>query len=140
MTILHPQLAKDCLVLGQFSLCKLLLMKDANYPWFILVPDREEITEIFQLNEKEQQQLICESSQLSIAVMKVFNGDKLNIGALGNIVPQLHLHHIVRYKTDLAWPEPVWGKIPRKTYNELELNDMTFKVKSLDLKKFRWAI
>jgi len=96
-------------------------MKDANYPWFILVPDRENITEIYQLNEKDQQQLLIESSMLSRIIDKQFVADKINIAALGNIVAQLHVHHVVRYKTDAAWPAPVWGKLPAKAYSDEDI-------------------
>jgi len=93
-------------------------MRDANYPWFILVPDREGITEIHQLGEADQQQLMRESALLSRALEAVFSPDKLNIAALGNVVPQCHVHHIVRYRTDAAWPAPVWGRVPSKEYTE----------------------
>jgi diadenosine tetraphosphate (Ap4A) HIT family hydrolase len=116
MADLHPQLEKDCLLIGRFTLCRLLLMRDANYPWFILVPDREGITEIFQLNEEDQVQLLRESSQLSTVLVDGFHADKLNIAALGNVVPQLHVHHVVRYRDDPAWPAPVWGRVPAHPY------------------------
>jgi diadenosine tetraphosphate (Ap4A) HIT family hydrolase len=106
---LHPQLQKDGIVMGDFPLSRLLLLNDARYPWFVLVPRRPKITEIYQLSEADQLQLLRESSQLSRFLMEGFNGDKLNIGALGNLVPQLHIHHIVRYRSDEAWPGPVWG-------------------------------
>ena len=96
----------------------MLLMRDANYPWCILVPDRENVTEIHHLNEADQQQLMRESALLSRALEKVFSPDKLNIAALGNIVPQCHIHHVVRYRTDPAWPAPVWGRVPVKEYSE----------------------
>jgi diadenosine tetraphosphate (Ap4A) HIT family hydrolase len=112
MAELHPQLEKDCLLVGRFTLCRLLLMRDANYPWFILVPDREGIREIFQLDETDQVQLLRESSRLSAVLVERFRADKLNIAALGNLVPQLHLHHVVRYRDDPAWPAPVWGRLP----------------------------
>jgi diadenosine tetraphosphate (Ap4A) HIT family hydrolase len=115
---LHPRLAQDTLVVGDFPLCRLLLMNDANYPWFILVPRRAEIREIFELEHRDQQQLLVESSQLSQILSKIFQADKLNIAALGNMVPQLHIHHIVRYQTDLAWPNPVWGFSPVQPYTE----------------------
>ena len=105
-------------------------MKDSNYPWFILVPDREDITEIHQLKETDQQQLITESSVLSRIIDKQFNADKINIAALGNLVPQLHMHHIVRYKNDAAWPAPVWGKLPAKTYTEEETTQVITRLKS----------
>lgn len=114
--LLHPRLAADCHVAGDFPLCRLLLMNDANYPWFILVPRRENLREIYELSETDQRQLLLESSQLSRALMQTFKGDKLNIAALGNVVPQLHLHHIVRFQNDPAWPAPVWGKHPAAPY------------------------
>ncbi len=115
---LHPQLEKDCLLLGQFKLCKLLLMKDANYPWFILVPDRKDITEIYQLDEVDQQQLMRESSAMARLLIEDFSADKVNIAALGNIVPQLHVHHVARYHDDPAWPAPVWGTCAAQAYGE----------------------
>ena len=133
MAHIHPQLANDCLVLGRFPLCHFLLVKDANYPWFILVPDRDDIQEIYQLSERDQNQLLIESSELSSKLMQIFNGDKFNIAALGNQVPQLHLHHIVRYKTDPAWPGPVWGKVPARAYSDLQLDDIILKLKQAEL-------
>ena len=121
MADIHPQLRKDCLILGRFQLSHLLLMNDASYPWFILVPDRADITEIYQLESADQRQLWFESSILSTRIMQVFQGDKLNLAAIGNLVPQLHLHHVVRYRSDRAWPAPVWGKFPPVAYEGLEL-------------------
>ena len=113
---LHPQFEKDTISLGRFKLCRLLLMNDANYPWFILVPERENIREIHELDDTDRRQLGDESAQLARALMAVFKPDKLNIAALGNQVPQLHIHHIVRYTHDAAWPTPVWGKVPPRPY------------------------
>lgn len=124
MADIHPQLLNDCHVLGRFSLSHLLLSNDSNYPWFILVPDREEIREIFQLSEQDQAQLLAESSLLSAHLMSRFKGDKLNVAALGNVVPQLHVHHIVRFRTDLAWPAPIWGKVEARPYSEAELSKL----------------
>lgn len=118
MADLHPQLARDCLYLGRFPLSHLLLMRDANYPWCILVPDRIAVSEIYQLNDADQQQLTRESSLLARALAEGFAADKLNIAALGNVVPQLHIHHIVRYRSDAAWPAPVWGQAPPRPYDE----------------------
>ncbi len=128
MAALHQQLAKDCLLLGHFPLSRLLLMNDSNYPWFILVPDRDDVSEIYQLADADQALLLQESSALSACLMQVFNGDKLNVAALGNIVPQLHVHHIVRYKNDSAWPAPVWGKFPARPYTEEQLAALTQQV------------
>jgi len=122
--ILHKQLEKDCVVLGQLDLCAVLLMPDANYPWLILVPQRENISEIYQLNDADQQLLIRESSKVSMVLTELFDADKINVAALGNMVPQLHIHHVARYKTDAAWPAPVWGAIPPKSYADVELRNM----------------
>lgn len=139
MAGIHAQLKTDCLVLGRFALCHLLLVKDANYPWFILVPDRDSIKEIYQLSGDDQVQLLTESSFLSDLVMQVFNGDKLNVAALGNQVPQLHVHHIVRYQDDPAWPMPVWGRVPARPYSETELNELLSKLKLSELPGFQIA-
>lgn len=118
---LHPQLEQDCEQLGRLTLCRLLLMRDANYPWCILVPEREGVTEIYQLSESDQAQLARESAQLAAIMAKLFSADKMNIAALGNVVPQLHIHHIARHREDPAWPAPVWGKVPARAYDEAEL-------------------
>ena len=128
MASIHSQLLEDCLVLGSFPLCRLLLMKDANYPWFILVPDREDIREIHQLSDEDQIQLIKESSFLSAVIEKEFRADKINIAALGNVTPKLHVHHVVRYKDDMAWPSPVWGKHPAREYTEDLLDTISNKI------------
>ena len=139
MADIHPQLLTDCLQLGRFPLCHLLLMRDANYPWFILVPDRENISEIYQLEEADQQQLWQESSMLAKILMSLFRGDKMNIAALGNVVPQCHVHHVVRYHADAAWPAPVWGCVPARSYSDSELNAVLNKIKQIELHDFTLA-
>jgi|TARA_B110000879_G_C11002528_1_gene443601 diadenosine tetraphosphate (Ap4A) HIT family hydrolase len=120
---LHPQLVKDTIFVGEFELSKLLIHRDATYPWFILVPKKPDITEIYHLLDAERSQLMSESCLLAEAMMKLFLPDKINIAALGNIVPQLHLHHVARYKTDLSWPNSIWGRSPQTEYrgNELQV-------------------
>jgi diadenosine tetraphosphate (Ap4A) HIT family hydrolase len=125
---LHPQLQKDGIALGSFPLCRLLLMNDANYPWFILVPQRDNIREIHELNESDLHLLSHESVTLARALTVVFKPDKLNIAALGNVVPQLHVHHIVRYQNDPAWPTPVWGKHPPLPYTAEQLAEVRAKI------------
>jgi diadenosine tetraphosphate (Ap4A) HIT family hydrolase len=115
---LHSQLAEDCFELGRFSLCRLLLMNESRYPWFILIPQRPELTEIHQLSDNDQHLLVQESSLLARTLEQAFKAEKLNIAAIGNIVPQLHLHHIVRYRHDAAWPAPVWGKFTPLPYTD----------------------
>ena len=117
MNDIHPQLVNDCVLLGRLPLCHLLLCNDSHYPWFILVPARVDIREIYQLDASDRQQLLDESCQLSEFLMANYRGEKLNVAALGNQVPQLHLHHIVRYLSDAAWPGPIWGKHPAKAYS-----------------------
>lgn len=113
---LHPRLAADSVVIGRFDLSLLLLSKDANYPWCILVPQVEDVFEIHHLSEEEQVQLIRESSRLSEVMTSLFDAHKMNVAALGNVVRQLHVHHIARFENDPAWPQPVWGKLPAKDY------------------------
>lgn len=124
MIKLHPQLEKDCFVLGEFSLCSLLLLNDTNYPWFILLPNREYIKEIHQLSFADQQQLLAESMYLSQCLEQVFRPDKLNIAALGNVVPQLHIHHIARFNEDACWPAPVWGATAAIAYDKEQLDSI----------------
>jgi len=124
MIKLHPQLEKDCVVLGEFSLCALLLLNDSNYPWFILLPKRENVKEIHQLSSEDQQQLMAESVFFCRCLEQVFNPDKLNIAALGNVVPQLHIHHIARFIDDASWPTPVWGAVAAIPYNIDQINNI----------------
>jgi len=128
--ILHPQLNQDCFVLGRFDLSLLLLLNDSQYPWFILVPQRENIKEIHHLTELEQQQLMKESSKLSSALESTFKADKINVAALGNMVPQLHIHHIARFTSDPAWPKPVWGALPAIPYTQEQVNAMKQQILS----------
>lgn len=129
MITLDSRLLNDCEVIGKFKLCNVLLMRDANYPWCVLVPDRENKMEIFDLSPEEQQQLTLESNTLLAFLKKEFNADKMNVAALGNVVPQLHIHHIVRYKTDIAWPSPVWGAFPAKPYDTAELKKRVYQLR-----------
>ncbi len=119
--MLHEQLAKDTIALLDWPLCKVLLMNDSQYPWLILVPRRLAIKEIYQLEFIEQQQLLQEINGASQALLNC-QPDKLNVAALGNQVPQLHVHVIARFKTDPAWPRPVWGAMPAKPYSTAQLD------------------
>lgn len=113
---LHTQLAKDTTFVTRLPLCDLLMSNDANYPWFILVPRIAEIEEIYQMDWDKQQQFLNESSLLSELLMQELGGDKLNVAALGNMVPQLHIHHVVRSKADASWPKPIWGQVEPISY------------------------
>lgn len=118
---LSPRLAADCIQLGRLELCRVLLMNDSQYPWLILVPERAGLREVYELAEADRELLWRESCWISERLMTHFRGDKLNLAALGNLVPQLHLHHVVRYRTDPAWPAPVWGQLPAKPYEPTAL-------------------
>lgn len=117
MFALDPRLQQDTLPIGDFPLCRLLLFNDSNYPWFILVPRREDISELFQLDDADQQQLWRETTALAELLKDSFDADKLNVATLGNVVSQLHMHVIVRKRDDGAWPAPVWGKLPATPYS-----------------------
>ncbi|MGZ8904014.1 MAG: HIT domain-containing protein, partial [Methylobacter sp.] len=105
-------------------------MNDSHYPWFILVPERAELVEIYQLNKAERELLIEESSYLAQNLATLYKADKINIAAIGNLVPQLHIHHIVRYQTDKAWPAPVWGKFDAVPYSEEEITGNITRLKN----------
>ena len=107
---LDSRLQRDTILVVSWPLCEVLLMNESRYPWLILVPRRPGATEIYQLEEIDQMTLLRESSRLGRALMTEFAGDKLNVAALGNVVSQLHVHHVVRFAGDAAWPGPVWGK------------------------------
>lgn len=126
---LHPRLELDCISLGRFELCRLLMMNDRQYPWFILVPERADMQEIYQLSKTDRHLLSEESNYLAENLAVLYNADKMNIAAIGNLVPQLHIHHVVRYQTDLAWPAPIWGKYPAVPYSEQQLANNLTRVK-----------
>ena len=118
---LHPQLARDTTNIGDMPLSRVLVINDANYPWLLLVPRRIDVNEIIDLDEVEQAQLMTEIARAGRALKKVTACDKLNIAALGNVVPQLHVHIIARRETDAAWPKPVWGVAPARSHDPDEL-------------------
>jgi diadenosine tetraphosphate (Ap4A) HIT family hydrolase len=128
---LHPRLAQDCIEIGRFELCRLLMMNDSQYPWFILVPERPDLQEIYQLSKSERALLGEESSYLAENLAKLYNADKMNIAVIGNQVSQLHIHHIVRYQTDIAWPAPVWGKFAALPYTEQQITDNKARIRHL---------
>ncbi|MGR8981360.1 MAG: HIT domain-containing protein [Gammaproteobacteria bacterium] len=132
---LHPRLKQDGIEIGRLELCRLLMMNDSLYPWFILVPERADVTEIYQLNKSDRLLLAEESSFVAENLAQLYRADKMNIAAIGNMVPQLHIHHIVRYKTDKAWPAPVWGKFESVPYTPQQIGGHTARVKAqLNLK------
>jgi diadenosine tetraphosphate (Ap4A) HIT family hydrolase len=113
---LHPQLANDTTSIGDLTLARVLLMNDANYPWLILVPRQPGIVELIDLDDDQQMQLMSEITLLARVLRDVIGCHKLNIAAIGNVVPQLHVHIVARRWDDAAWPKPVWGAVPARAY------------------------
>ncbi|AFO48796.1 HIT domain-containing protein [Pseudomonas alloputida] len=139
MFVLDSRLQQDSLVLGEFSLCQLLLSKDANYPWFILVPKRAGVSELFELDAAEQQQLWQETTLLAEALKASYGADKMNVATLGNVVSQLHMHVIVRQRDDAAWPAPVWGKCAPVGYTDDQLQAVRQRLRGLQLAGYQEA-
>lgn len=120
---LHPRLESDTVNIGDLPLCRVLVINDANYPWLLLVPRRTAVNEILDLDEVAQAQLMTEITRVAGVLKEVTSCDKLNIAALGNVVPQLHIHIVARRETDPAWPRPVWGQVPPTPHDPGELEN-----------------
>lgn len=127
---LDERLAADCAVVGELPLCRVLMMKDRRYPWCILVPRIADVTEIYQLSNEQQQQLQQESVLVGKGLMAEFGGHKLNVAALGNVVSQLHVHHVVRFTTDETWPGPVWGIGSAEAYSPEALAETLTRIRA----------
>jgi len=115
---LHPQLAADTADVARLSLCRVLLMDDATYPWLILVPEIDGLRDFHDVPAGRDSALTSDIRRASQALATLFAPDKINVAALGNQVPQLHIHVIARFVSDPAWPKPVWGAAPRAPYDE----------------------
>ena len=133
---LDPRLDNDTHFIMALSLCDALLMNDARYPWVILVPRITGLTELYQLTEQEQQQLTIESNTVAQKMAELVSADKMNVAALGNVVSQLHIHHVARYIGDATWPDPVWGNGEAMPYSEEEceavIEQLKHKFKELE--------
>ena len=128
--VLDQKLADDSVFVSDWPLSQLRLINDSRFPWLVLVPRVSNVEEIFQLSDEDQQQLLQESSQLAKVLSTSFEADKLNVAALGNVVRQLHVHHIVRYVDDCCYPSPVWGSGETVPYQELELRQRVDELRS----------
>ena len=120
---LDPQLEQDTVLVADWHLCQVRLMNDSRYPWDILIPKVEDVSEIHQLADEQQQLLLGESVRLSKALEQLYAPHKLNVAALGNMVRQLHIHHIVRFEDDASFPRPVWGVGDAVPYEAEALNE-----------------
>ncbi|MCY4044596.1 MAG: HIT family protein [Cellvibrionales bacterium] len=123
MFTLDNRLESDSAYVCDLTLCQVRLMNDKHYPWIILIPKVGGIREIYELSLSDQQQLMKESSKVSRILSEYTNADKMNVAALGNLVPQLHIHHIARFESDVAWPGPVWGVVNAEPYSQTALSD-----------------
>jgi len=121
---LDPRLAADTVVVTDLPLCRVCLMNDARFAWLILVPRRRDVTEIDQLTDADQAMLWSETTRAMGVLRTIASPDKLNIGALGNIVRQLHMHAVARHEGDAAWPGPVWGSGMATSYAEPALAEL----------------
>ena len=126
---IHPQLLADCHRLGRFSLCHVLLHKNAVLPWFILVPPTD-VVDLFDLAEPKREAVLSEAAELSHFVKATLGWPKVNFAAIGNIVTQLHLHVVGRKPNDPCWPAPVWGNLTvSRNYSIPELRDIAVQLK-----------
>ena len=121
---LHADLQRDSIAIGRFPLSLVRLINDRSYPWFVLIPERSGLRDLIDLNSTDHATFWSESREFSQALMSIFVGDKLNVAALGNVTPQLHVHHIVRFANDPAWPAPIWGKQAMLSYTDAEVQNI----------------
>ncbi len=127
---LHSRLAADTREVMRLPLCRVLLMNDRRFPWLILVPQRPDIREIHQLAAADRATLVEEIATVAQAMETLHKADKMNVAALGNQVPQLHVHVIARFTTDLAWPNPIWGRGTAEAYDPAQMETTIAAVKS----------
>ncbi len=126
---LHHQLSADTYFICDLPLCRAVLMNESQFPWVILIPRIIGATEQYKLSQSERTQLDKESTLVSASLMNIFEADKMNIAALGNMVPQLHIHHVARNKSDNAWPNPVWGNFTPEPYSETDATSLIERLK-----------
>lgn len=117
---LHPTLEADTVEIARLTLCRVLLIRDRTYPWLILVPEREGLRDLDDLSEADRTQAMNEIDRVSKAMKAIFQPYKINVAALGNVVEQLHIHVVARFKEDPAWPAPVWGMHPPQDYEDAQ--------------------
>lgn len=128
--IIDPRLEGDSLEITTLNLCQVRLHKNAAFPWLILIPNRSEVTEIIDLDSADQMMLMAEIDLASKVLKTLTSPHKLNVAALGNVVPQLHIHVVARYTTDPLWPDPIWGRGIHKDYEPNQLHHFLSELKS----------
>jgi diadenosine tetraphosphate (Ap4A) HIT family hydrolase len=130
MFTLNPQLAADTVPVADWALSRVLLMNDARFPWLILVPRRAGLSELFDLKHAERMVLAEELNRASLGLKTMFKAKKINVGALGNMVPQLHIHVVARAESDAAWPGPVWGSGKAVSYTSADRDVLIARLKA----------
>ena len=125
---LHAKLAADTVFVADWTLSRVLLMNDARYPWLVLVPRRMGAVEIFDLDAPDRAVLIEEIARAGDGLKRLSSAFKINVGALGNLVPQLHVHVVARRPGDAAWPGPVWGQGTAAPYAAGTRDDLVRKL------------
>ncbi len=115
---LDERLQNDTVLVTDLPLCRVLLMNDSQFPWLILVPRINDLAELHELDDEQMAQFVAESRLTSKVLQNIFNAYKLNVAALGNVVRQLHIHHVARFESDVAWPAPIWGRQPAVPYSD----------------------
>jgi len=134
---LHHRLQEDTVEIIRIKLSRVLLMNDSSFPWIVLVPEREGVQEVYELSSEERFVLIEEIAAASEIIRQLYSPDKINIGALGNLVPQLHIHVIGRFRADRAWPGPVWGSGPARPYQAEKMETVCAGIKKAFQQKER---
>lgn len=128
---LHPQLEKDTFPVGDLGVCRVLLMNDWRFPWLILVPRRKNARELFDLSAEDYAAVMAEVRDATQRFAALTKARKMNVAALGNMVPQLHIHIIARFENDAAWPAPVWNSGAAEPYAAAEAAAMLDNVKKI---------
>ena len=130
MYTLHPQLSDETVPVCDLELCRVLLSRDANYPWLVLSPQRDGLRDLHDLNDADGIAILEEIRRCSQALVDLYRPDKMNVAALGNQVPQLHIHIIARFTTDPAWPGPVWGRVPAADYDDAARDSLISRLRA----------
>lgn len=131
MFTLHERLEADTVFVTDWPLCRVLLLNDANYPWLVLVPRRDGVSEVHELDQDDRQTLMEEMATAAHRLQNHLKARKMNVAALGNVVPQLHVHVVARYQDDAAWPRPIWGVVPTKPYEPEALDARVAELRQL---------
>jgi diadenosine tetraphosphate (Ap4A) HIT family hydrolase len=121
---LHPDIVRDTVEVARLALCRVGLLNDSTYPWLVLSPMLPGLRDLHDVPAAHHGALMAEITRASRALQQLYAPDKINVAALGNVVPQLHVHVIARFRGDPAWPKPVWGQVPARSYEKAALDEL----------------